>query len=188
VELILVTGGVRSGKSDYALKRALAMAGHDVTFIGTARVDDDDAEMADRVARHRAERPRAWISIDAPARAGDAIRRAPFGVVILDCMTVLTANALMREGVDDGAACYAAAGAEVDGILEASRSRAGTLIVVTNEVGWSVHPPTAIGRWFCDVLGHANRNLAAAAIEVVLMVCGLPVVVKSERGMASARP
>ncbi|HEX6940751.1 MAG TPA: bifunctional adenosylcobinamide kinase/adenosylcobinamide-phosphate guanylyltransferase, partial [Longimicrobiales bacterium] len=75
-------------------------------------------------------------------------------------------------------AAHAAVAAEVDALLDAAATRAGTLLVVTNEVGFGIVPPTALGRWFRDALGTANRRLAAAADEVVLLVSGVPLHIK----------
>ncbi|MDE2806328.1 MAG: bifunctional adenosylcobinamide kinase/adenosylcobinamide-phosphate guanylyltransferase [Gemmatimonadota bacterium] len=169
--LIVVTGGVRSGKSRWAQDEALAHGGEEVTVIATAEAVDD--EMRDRIEAHRRSRPAGWRTIEAPERAGEAILAARTDTVVLDCVTVLTGMAIGRSGAQSEALALEAMAAEIDGILEASEVRAGVLIVVTNEVGWSVHPPTALGRWYQDGLGIANQRLAAAADQVVLMVSGL---------------
>ncbi len=171
MELMLVTGGVRSGKSRWAQGEALARGGEEVTVIATAEPVDD--EMRERIAAHRRDRPAGWHTIEAPARAGEAILAAGTDTVLLDCVTVLTGMAIGRSGADAEAAALDAMAAEIDGILDARAARTGLLIVVTNEVGWSVHPPTALGRWYQDGLGIANQRLAAAADRVVLMVSGL---------------
>ena len=171
MELILVTGGVRSGKSRWAQDEALARGGEEVTVIATAEAVDD--EMRDRIEAHRRNRPAAWHTIEAPERAGAAILTAATETVVLDCVTVLTGMAIGRSGAKSEAAALAAMAAEIDGILAAREERTGVLIVVTNEVGWSVHPPSALGRWYQDGLGIANQRLAAVADRVVLMVSGL---------------
>ncbi len=171
MKLILVTGGVRSGKSRWAQETALARGGDDVTVIATARAVDD--EMRDRIEAHRRSRPRGWRTIEAPERAGSAILKAATATVLLDCVTVLTGMAIGRAGAKTEEDALAAMAAEIDSILEARAARTGLLVVVTNEVGWSVHPPTALGRWYQDGLGIANQRLAAAADRVVLMVAGL---------------
>ena len=171
MELILVTGGVRSGKSRWAQDEALARGGEEVTVIATAEAVDD--EMRDRIEAHRRNRPAAWHTIEAPERAGEAILTAATETVVLDCVTVLTGMAIGRSGAKSEAAALAAMAAEIDGILAAREERTGVLIVVTNEVGWSVHPPSALGRWYQDGLGIGNQRLAAVADRVVLMVSGL---------------
>ncbi|MDE0081708.1 MAG: bifunctional adenosylcobinamide kinase/adenosylcobinamide-phosphate guanylyltransferase [Gammaproteobacteria bacterium] len=176
MELILVTGGVRSGKSRRAQDEARARGGDEVTVIATAEAVDD--EMRERIEAHRRTRPAAWQTIEAAEGAGGAILAAPSETVVLDCVTVLTGMAIGRSGAGSEAAALDAMAVEVDGILAARDARAGVLIVVTNEVGWSVHPPTAVGRWYQDGLGIANQRLAAAADRVILMVSGLEVRLK----------
>lgn len=171
MELIVVTGGVRSGKSRWAQDEALARGGEEVTVIATAEAVDD--EMRDRIEAHRRNRPAGWGTLEAPERAGAAILAAATNTVVLDCVTVLTGMAIGRAGAKSEGDALDAMAAEIDGILEARAARDGVLIVVTNEVGWSVHPPTALGRWYQDGLGIANQRLAAAADQVVLMVSGL---------------
>lgn len=171
MRLIVVTGGVRSGKSRWAQDEALAHRGDGVTVIATAEAVDD--EMRDRIEAHRRNRPAGWRTIEAPERAGEAILAAGTDTVVLDCVTVLTGMAIGRAGAKSEAAALDAMAAETDRILEAREARTGVLVVVTNEVGWSVHPPTAVGRWYQDGLGIANQRLAAAADQVVLMVSGL---------------
>ena len=171
MELILVTGGVRSGKSRWAQDEALARGGDEVTVIATAEAVDD--EMRDRIEAHRRDRPAGWHTVEAPARAGEAILAAGTDTVLLDCVTVLTGMAIGKSGAGVEAAALDAMAAEIDGILDARAARIGVLVVVTNEVGWSVHPPTALGRWYQDGLGIANQRLAGAADRVVLMVSGL---------------
>ena len=171
MELILVTGGVRSGKSRWAQETAAARSGDEVTVVATAEAVD--GEMRERIEAHRQSRPPAWRTVEAPERAGAAILAAETETVLLDCVTVLTGTAIGRGGAKSGGAVLRAMAAEIDGILEAREARAGLLIVVTNEVGSGVHPPTALGRWYQDGLGAANQRLAAAADKVVLMVAGL---------------
>jgi adenosylcobinamide kinase/adenosylcobinamide-phosphate guanylyltransferase len=176
LRLILVTGGARGGKSRYAQARAADLGGDRVTVIATAR--SVDAEMERRIARHREQRPVAWTTVEAPRRVGDAILAARTDVVLLDCLSVLAGNALADARPQDEGAAMDAMRSETDGLLGAVQRRDGTLVVVTNEVGFGVHPPTSLGRWFRDGLGEANRRIAEIAHEVVLMVSGLPVSLK----------
>ncbi|MGH7575329.1 MAG: bifunctional adenosylcobinamide kinase/adenosylcobinamide-phosphate guanylyltransferase [Longimicrobiales bacterium] len=180
MRIILVTGGARGGKSRYAQERAWALGGSAVTFIATADASDD--EMARRIERHRAARPSDWATIEAPRDAGRAVLAAETDVVLLDCLNVLAANALTgRDAARSEIDALAAIDAEIDGLLSAAASRDGLLIVVSNEVGFGVHPPTALGRWFRDGLGIANQRVATIADEVVLMVAGVPLHVKHGR-------
>jgi adenosylcobinamide kinase / adenosylcobinamide-phosphate guanylyltransferase len=145
-----------------------------VAFVATAEALDD--EMAARIARHRAERPRDWLTVEAPRDllAVLATLRGRADVVLVDCLNVWVAN-LLGDKPD-------MADADVDGhvaALEATAAHPGFhLLCVSNEVGWGVHPETPLGRRFRDVLGLVNQAVARAADEVVLMVAGCPVVVK----------
>ena len=180
MRVILITGGARSGKSRYAQRLARELGGDDVAFVATGVRTDD--EMAARIARHRAERPAAWTTIEAPRNAAAAVRDAPAGVVLLDCLSFLVANAVTAAFEAGEDAAREAALAEVAALLAAADARAGTLVVVTNEVGLGIVPATPLGRWFRDALGEANQRVAARAERVVLMVSGLEVVVKDAGG------
>ncbi|MDP9347635.1 MAG: bifunctional adenosylcobinamide kinase/adenosylcobinamide-phosphate guanylyltransferase, partial [Gemmatimonadota bacterium] len=94
---------------------------------------------------------------------------------LLDCLTVLASNALLAVEAEGEEAAGAAVLEEATALHDAALGREGTTLVVTNEVGWGVHPPTALGRWYRDALGRANTLLAAGAEEVVLLVSGIPV-------------
>jgi adenosyl cobinamide kinase/adenosyl cobinamide phosphate guanylyltransferase len=179
MNIVMVTGGARSGKSRYVETRARALAGEHVSYIATAIPSDDD--MRDRIAKHRASRPPAWETLEPTANVAAAIRAARHDVVILDCITMLAAHAIAGPAGTSRDAVDAAIGSAIAGLVEGAASREGTLLTVTNEVGMSIHPPTALGLWFQDALGRANQQLAKHAREVVLMVSGVPVVIKRER-------
>lgn len=170
--IILATGGARSGKSSWAERRAAEIGGDAVTYVATAQALDD--EMARRIVRHRAERPAAWLTVEAPRDTAAAVRAAPTPTVLVDCLTVLASNALLAVEAEGEEAVLAAVHAEVAALRDAALGRDGTTLVVTNEVGMGVHPPTRLGRWYRDALGRANALLAADAGEVVLLVAGIP--------------
>lgn len=176
MNVVLVTGGARSGKSSYVEARARGLAGERVSYIATAVASDDD--MRARIAKHRASRPHEWETLEAPLDVGSAIRSARHDVVILDCITMLAAGAIGRSSGKSRDSVDAATDAAIAAVLHATVSRDGMLLAVTNEVGMSVHPPTALGLWFQDALGRANQHLAAHAKEVVLMVSGVPLIIK----------
>ncbi len=167
----LILGGARSGKSRFAIGQAPAR-GH-VVFVATAV--PGDAEMARRIARHRAERPGAWRTVEAPHDLIGALRAiGRADAVVVDCVTVWTANRLLR-GDDDATIL-----AETQALAELAADPPWPLLVVTNEVGEGVHPETAAGLRFRDLLGLVNQRLAAAARRVTLMVAGVPLPVKDE--------
>ncbi len=175
--IILITGGARSGKSGYAKNRAGELGGELVTYVATA--EPLDAEMERRIIRHRAERPAEWITVEAPRQSWQAVRAATTPTVLVDCMTVLASNALLAVEADCEQAGVSDVLREAEALRDAALAREGTTLVVTNEVGMGVHPPTALGRWYRDALGRANALLAASAGEVVLMVSGIPLTIKT---------
>ena len=167
----LVLGGARSGKSRHAIDLA-AQPGGRVAFLATARALDGD--MAARIARHRAERPARWTTLEEPEEVAVACRRAAatHDLIVVDCVTVWVAN-LMARGDDDAAVLAAA-----DDLAKLIRERLVSMLIVSNEVGGGVHPSTELGRRFRDLLGFANQRLASAADRVTLMVAGIPLIVK----------
>jgi adenosylcobinamide kinase / adenosylcobinamide-phosphate guanylyltransferase len=170
MSLVLLTGGVRSGKSDAAVRRAEAEAGQ-IVFIATAEAGD--AEMAARIERHRSQRPAHWETIEEPRELETALRKAdPHSCVIVDCLT-LWVTKLLLDGLSD---------AQIEQRAEAAAdiavARPGTTIVITNEVGSSVHPETELGRRFADLMGRANTRWSERADEAWLMVMGRGVYLK----------
>ena len=167
----LVLGGARSGKSRYAVEQA-AQSGRRVAFLATARALDGD--MAARIARHRADRPARFTTVEEPQEIVAACRRAATAhdLILVDCATVWVAN-LMERGDDDAAVL-----ASADDLAKLQRERVVSLLIVSNEVGEGVHPSTALGRRYRDLLGSVNQRLAAAADRVTLMAAGLPMTVK----------
>jgi adenosylcobinamide kinase/adenosylcobinamide-phosphate guanylyltransferase len=177
-ELTLILGGARSGKSRYA-EQAAARLGGRVLFVATAEAGDE--EMQARIAAHRAARPAAWTTLEAPLAVGSAIESTggDYAVVLLDCITLLANNVLLSlgEAVDEAAA-EAALNGEIDALLAAVRARPAHWLLISNEVGLGLVPPYPLGRVYRDALGRANQRLAAVANNVLFMVAGLPMVVK----------
>jgi adenosylcobinamide kinase / adenosylcobinamide-phosphate guanylyltransferase len=170
-EMVLVLGGVRSGKS--GLAKRLAAEREPVTYVATATVDPNDAEMVERVARHRAERPRGWLAVEIPRDLAGALPAlvAREGSVVIDCATLWISNLLL--GLGGGPACdEGAILAAVDRTVEACRGRA-RVIWVSNEVGSGGVAANALARQFTDLQGLVNQRLAAAAQTVHLCVAGL---------------
>ena len=166
--LVLVGGGARSGKSRYAQERALASArGVPPIYIATATVHDD-AEMAERVQRHRDDRGSQFETVEAPLELASTLWAVPSDrVVLVDCLTLWLAN-IMHAGLepDHGA------------IIDAARGRSGLTILVTNEVGEGIVSMHPVSRAFRDAAGFMNQRYATAADEVVFLRFGIPQQVK----------
>ena len=184
--LVLVLGGARGGKSDFAADLAAELGGP-VVFVATAEARDE--EMRARIAAHRRARPVGWRTVEAPTGVARALAEQADGdaVVLLDCLTMLAANILGQaagpDGEDGGGDAYEEArrrlAAELAALLGWQEERGTTVIVVSNEVGMGLVPPYPLGRAYRDLLGWANRRLARQSDEVYLLVAGLPVEVKA---------
>jgi len=173
-KLIFVSGGARAGKSSFALRLAKEQAG-EVCFIATAQALDD--EMARRIARHRQERPTNWTTIEERYRLDEALRHAGDSqAVIVDCLTLFVSNWLLR--LEDESECEQQIRNIAERFLATVRSRAQTVICVSNEVGLGIVPESSLGRTFRDLLGCVNQQFAEAADEAYLLVAGLPLRLK----------
>lgn len=167
--ITFVTGGARSGKSRYALGIAAGPRYDRPAFIATAEAFDE--EMAERIRRHREERDARFFTIEEPVDLAGALRRIPPGtdVVIIDCLTVWLGNLLHRE-----------AEGEIERFLSALDDPPCHLVVVSNEVGLGGIAMSPMGRRFTDLLGRLNQDVAVRAERAVMMVSGLPLVLKGE--------
>lgn len=178
-QLIVILGGARSGKSSYAQELAHEMGGSQVLFVATAEAGD--ADMAQRISKHRQSRPAVWRTLEVPRHVGQALPHhlGKALVVVVDCLTLLVSNALLAlpEPLDSEAA--AAVQDEVSALLHACQSSTATFIVVSNEVGLGLVPDNALGRLYRDLLGQANQAVARQANVVYFMVAGLAIDVKA---------
>ncbi|HET7343040.1 MAG TPA: bifunctional adenosylcobinamide kinase/adenosylcobinamide-phosphate guanylyltransferase [Methylomirabilota bacterium] len=167
---LLILGGARSGKSRFAVAGLSPRAR--VLYIATAQ--PGDADMAARIARHQAERPPQWKTVEAPfdlvPRLGDALGAAD--TVVVDCLTLWVANLMLRGDGDEAIL------KEADALAALAAAPRAELRIVSNEAGLGVHPATADGLRFRDLLGGVNQRIAAAAARVVLMIAGLPHMLK----------
>lgn len=185
--ITLILGGARSGKSDWA-ERLAAQSGRPVVFVATATADD--AEMAERIATHRAARPATWRTVEAPLTLADTVvANAHAGeVVLIDCLTLWVSNVILRQ-VPDGSdidlvprdrwqAIERHLLKATEELLDTTLELGASLVLVSNEVGMGLVPPYQLGRRYRDILGRVNRAVAQRADSVVLMIAGLPVDVR----------
>lgn len=164
----LVLGGARSGKSRHAEALAESRAG---ACIYLATAEPRDAEMAARIARHKARRSGRWTTVEEPLDLVGALRRAagPDRAVLIDCLTLWLSNVLGAERDIE---------AESDRLIGALPDLGGPVVFVSNEVGLGVVPDNALARRFVDHAGLLHQRLAAAAQSVVHMTAGLPIQLK----------
>jgi adenosyl cobinamide kinase/adenosyl cobinamide phosphate guanylyltransferase len=165
--ITFLLGGARSGKSTLAVEIGRRHRG-DVVVVATAEAFDDDLRA--RIDRHRAERP-DWPTIEEPIDLAAALRRCDGDAfVIVDCLTVWLGN-LLHAGVDDP-------DDRTTEVLGALTGRPGPSVVISNEVGLGVHPETALGRDYRDLLGRLNQRVAEVASTSLLLVAGRAVALR----------
>ena len=173
--LTLILGGARSGKS--RLARSFVTGAGRVCFIATARAEDDP-EMQARIARHRAERPESWQTIEEPLAVAEACERAArdADAVIVDCLTLWLSNLLWEHRAEPPGFVEETGRSGIARIAAASRWC--RIILVSNEVGCATVPEAALARAFRDTQGLLNQSAAEAADEVIFTVAGLPLYLK----------
>lgn len=166
--LIYVTGGVRSGKSAYAMQRALALSAGPV-YVATAKIWDDDFQI--RVNRHQDERGKEWTTFEAYRD----LHLLPLAgkTVVVDCVTLWLTNFFMDHDSDIELS-LADFKKEIDQLLLVD----ATFLIISNEIGMGMHADNEVGRKFADLQGWANQYVAGKAEEAVFMVSGLPMVLK----------
>jgi len=174
-QIILVTGGCRSGKSSHALELARRFPGGERFFLATCVAEDD--EMRDRVARHQKERGRGFTTVECPVRLDREIGRAgrTACVILVDCLTLWTSNLMMEDGFSP-----ASVEDQVRSLETAMTRVPCSVLLVTNEVGCGIVPENRLAREFRDLVGMVNRRMAARADTVIWMVAGIPVVIKGK--------
>jgi adenosylcobinamide kinase / adenosylcobinamide-phosphate guanylyltransferase len=165
----LLLGGVRSGKSHYA--QQLGERAGRVVFVATAQAADD--EMRRKVDRHRSSRPPHWQTVEEPLALAETIAEhgPKCDLMIIDCLTFFAANLLDVKADEQ---------ISIDGLCCALQAPACSVVLVSNEVGSGVVPEYPSGRRFRDLLGEMNQSVARVASNVLLLVAGLPLVLKGE--------
>jgi adenosylcobinamide kinase / adenosylcobinamide-phosphate guanylyltransferase len=173
--ITLVLGGARSGKSRYAERLIQALP---APWLYVATAEAADAEMAERIAAHRARRGDGWRTVEAPQHLGPALATSPLHAPLLvDCMTLWLSNRMLAQADIER---------EMGELAAALERRTGTLVLVSNEVGSGIVPENPLARRFRDLQGRLNQRLAARADRVVLLVAGIPLAVKGIRAQGCA--
>lgn len=165
MSIVLIGGGSRSGKSRFALEMA-RQRGSRLAFVATAQAFD--GEMRERIARHRAERDAAFVTIEEPVHLAAVLgQHREFDAMVVDCLTLWVSNLMLSDRE-----------IPADELLEAARASPAEVIFVTNETGCGIVPENALARRFRDVAGTLNQQVAAAADRVYWMAFGIPLQVK----------
>jgi len=183
-DIILITGGARSGKSATAEK--IAAEDGRVLYIATATACDE--EMAVRIKFHRNNRPESWITWEryyGLANIESEFDVSTYDTILLDCVGNLLMGILYEEVPDEDKFTTAdfeqvvqSSIAEINAICSFAGKNEKRLIFVTNEIGMGIVPETRYARYFRDALGHINKHVARLADKVILMVAGIPVTIK----------
>lgn len=177
-EVILVTGGARSGKSAFA-ERYAARYGKKIAYIATAQIYDH--EMRRRVDLHQARRPRDWTTYEAPCEAEKAIAEAAkaHDTILFDCLTLYISNMLCAASApNDADQRHAEMERHVEALIAHAKKSGRRVIFVTNEVGMGIVPENALAREYRDLAGLANQRVARCADAVYLVASGIPVDIK----------
>jgi adenosylcobinamide kinase / adenosylcobinamide-phosphate guanylyltransferase len=183
-KIVFITGGARSGKSRFA--ESLFAEKDNVLYVATALGFDD--EMRERISRHRTQRNPLWETVECYRHFTDTLRgiQGERGNIILDCITLMINNIMV---VDSGVDWDCAGPDIVDGMekeivkevldfIAIARRAAGMTLIVSNEIGLGLVPPTPLGRHYRDIAGKVNQLIASESNEAYLMVSGLPVKIK----------
>ena len=175
----MVTGGARSGKSNFAEKLALKLGNGRAAYIATAQIFDE--EMAHRVKLHQERRNNFWTTYEAPFNADKTISYAAenFDVILFDCVTIYLSNFLCAANLDDVAKINCDAENLIGALINAAENSNATIIFVSNEVGAGIVPENKLARIFRDIAGLANQQIAAHAEKVFLTVAGIAVDIKN---------
>jgi adenosylcobinamide kinase/adenosylcobinamide-phosphate guanylyltransferase len=164
--LTFVLGGARSGKSRYAEALITALP---PPWIYVATGEALDAEMGERIAAHRARRGNGWTTLDAPRALAATLSQHATAPVLVDCLTLWLSNLMMADAAIED---------EIERLVAALAKVPGPVVLVANEVGSGIVPDNALARRFRDLQGGLNQRIAAVADRVVLMVAGLPLILK----------
>ena len=183
-QIILCSGGARSGKSEFAERLALATEGRKA-YVATGQAFDE--EMIDRIKKHQERRGEIWNNFEVPlhlAKEWQNISQTA-DVILIDCLTMFTTNHMMAhgsiQGQQDANQLEATVLSELETLLDSIKSCEGkTIIFVTNEIGLGIVPDNKLARYFRDIAGRVNRTVAMAADKLFLTISGVTIELKSQ--------
>ena len=183
-QIILCSGGARSGKSEFAERLALATAGRKA-YVATGQAFDE--EMIDRIKKHQERRGEIWNNFEVPLHLAIEWQNISQSadVILIDCLTMFTTNHMMAhgsiQGQQDANQLEATVLTELETLLASIKSCEGkTVIFVTNEIGLGIVPDNKLARYFRDIAGRVNRTVATAADKLYLTISGVTIELKSQ--------
>ena len=183
-QIILCSGGARSGKSEFAERLALATEGRKA-YVATGQAFDD--EMVDRIKKHQERRGEIWNNFEVPLHLADEWDNISQSadVILIDCLTMFTTNHMMAygsiRGQEDANRLEQTRLSELDILLDSIQSCEGkTVIFVTNEIGLGIVPDNKLARYFRDIAGRVNRAVASVADKLYLTISGVTIELKSQ--------
>lgn len=182
--IILCSGGARSGKSEFAEQLALSLKGRKA-YVATGQAFDD--EMKDRIKKHQLRRGKEWITFEIPLhlhKNWEQIKNVS-DVILIDCLTMFTSNHIFAHGdintQEDANRIESIILEELRLLLqEINNSNDKTVIFVTNEIGLGIVPENKLARYFRDITGRVNREVASAANKMYLTISGVTIELKSQ--------
>ncbi len=166
-DVTFITGGIKSGKSSYAVKLAMQYEKPRI-FIATAVAFDD--EMRKRIENHRIERGLEFETIEEPIKLAEVLTHAEGNVCVIDCITVWINNLIYYNKLD-----------EIEKFIEALKNPSCNTIIVSNEVGMGIIPDNKLSRQYADMLGKTNQKIVNLADNVIFMLSGIPLYIKKEQ-------
>lgn len=180
--IILCSGGARSGKSEFAEQLALSLKGRKA-YVATGQAFDD--EMKDRIKKHQMRRGKEWITFEIPLhlhKNWEQIKNVS-DVILIDCLTMFTSNHVFAHGdintQEDSNRIESIILEELRLLLqEINNSNDKTVIFVTNEIGLGIVPENKLARYFRDITGRVNREVASAANKMYLTISGVTIELK----------
>ena len=182
--IILCSGGARSGKSEFAEQLALSLKGRKA-YVATGQAFDD--EMKDRIKKHQLRRGKEWITFEIPLHLHENWEQIKnvSDVILIDCLTMFTSNHVFAHGdinmQEDANRIESIILEELRLLLEEiNNSNDKTVIFVTNEIGLGIVPENKLARYFRDITGRVNREVASAANKMYLTISGVTIELKSQ--------